>query len=321
MSMNKEEARKLAFCRYMLDRATEESKAPGPFRWRSILTLHDAIEMFLHTAAEHCGKAPSRKTHFLQYWEVINKRLENGQLPEKPTMARLNRARVALKHHATGPDSQVIREYVASGQRLLEEGCNIVFQSPIADVSLIDFVRFEKVREKLGVAEKRLKEGEVFGCLKGCAEAFGYLVREFTNATRIGHRQQFLDSSHIRSLRFDLHNMQPKVLSLDGGTRREHSDFSRQVQEALETLRDSVEETHDVLRMLVFGVDLRKYLRFKSVVPTMVVKRSGDIVDFSATEKEKNCSGEEARFCLDFVVECAMRLQEAELEEASVSTE
>ena len=94
--------KRLALIKYFYKEAIEQSQRPEPLCSASILTFHDAIEFFLQLASEilDIGK---NQLSFLEYWGILASKLPEGIPTQKESMRRLNRARVALKHHGTSP--------------------------------------------------------------------------------------------------------------------------------------------------------------------------------------------------------------------------
>ncbi|HBX87013.1 MAG TPA: hypothetical protein DEG09_00170 [Marinilabiliaceae bacterium] len=93
---------RLAFIKYLYTVAVEQSKQPEPLSSSSILSFHNSIELFLQLASEYLDVG-SKSPGFMDYWELLEPKLTEGGLTQKESMRRLNKARVALKHHGTLP--------------------------------------------------------------------------------------------------------------------------------------------------------------------------------------------------------------------------
>ena len=85
--------RRLAFIKYLYAVAIEQSKRPEPLCSASILTFHDAIELFLRLASEHKNVGKKELT-FMDYWNILDPKLPAGYPTQKESMRRLNSARV-----------------------------------------------------------------------------------------------------------------------------------------------------------------------------------------------------------------------------------
>jgi len=77
-------------------------------------------ELFLQLAAEHLGaRTPPDK--FMDYWKLVEPKIPKGGPTQKLSMARLNKARVSLKHHGTLPSKLDIEAFRASTTSFFEE--------------------------------------------------------------------------------------------------------------------------------------------------------------------------------------------------------
>src|SRR5262245_37106327 len=112
MGINEATMRRLAFIRYMWRRANEDCGRPEPMSAAAVLTFHGAVALFLHPTSEHVYSG-SANPAFLEYLELIGKKITDG-LTGKESMRRLNKARVALKHHGTMPSQLDIKEFQLS---------------------------------------------------------------------------------------------------------------------------------------------------------------------------------------------------------------
>lgn len=67
---------RLAFIRHLYCLAIEQADQPEPQRAASILTFHDAVELFLGLALEHSGVVipGKRDIGFLEYWDRLPER-------------------------------------------------------------------------------------------------------------------------------------------------------------------------------------------------------------------------------------------------------
>jgi hypothetical protein len=106
--MDPSDLKRLAFIKYLFTIALDQSYLPEPAGAAAILTFHDAIELFNQLACEYLdidtiGKG-SKQINFIEYWDLISLKLSQP-LPQKESMNRLNKARVALKHHGNLPPS------------------------------------------------------------------------------------------------------------------------------------------------------------------------------------------------------------------------
>lgn len=86
-----ETMRRLAVARYLHVQAIEQGRKGDLLAGLALLSLHDAVEVFLHAAAEDRNITLSKSVEFLEYWAVFDK--AGFSLPMKTRMDRFNRSR------------------------------------------------------------------------------------------------------------------------------------------------------------------------------------------------------------------------------------
>jgi len=283
--------RRLAFIRYLYQTSISQSYGPEPLSCASILTMHDSVELFLQLASEHLN-AGSGQPNFMDYWDILAKKL-GRELEQKESMRRLNKSRVSLKHNGTFPSQLDIESFRGSVTSFFNDNTPMVFGIPIADVSLIEYVNPESSRNKLKEAEDDLKKGDTLTALDKIAVAFEEMVQDYkTRKTRFygspfyfGRRLTFLSSF---------------FLGLDNDRL---GDFVDNVKESIEAMQEAI-------KILALGLDYRKYSKFRQLTPHITMVESDRYVINRSLEEENKPSVDDARFCIDFVVESALALAE-----------
>lgn len=53
MSLDQTTVTRLAFIKYLYQTGISQSRAPSPLSCASLLTMHDAVELFLQLSSEH----------------------------------------------------------------------------------------------------------------------------------------------------------------------------------------------------------------------------------------------------------------------------
>src|ERR1700720_2185075 len=104
--MNPEQIARMQIVRYLLQQAKNQLKLATPLRPSALLSMHDAIEMLLDTAAEAKQVPLRNKTHLQEYWRLFAGLSPAITLPAERSISRLNRARVDLKHHGIMPTNE-----------------------------------------------------------------------------------------------------------------------------------------------------------------------------------------------------------------------
>lgn len=287
--------KRLAFIKYILNQANYQSGLPEPICASSLLSFHDATELLLHLIAEEFNV--SVNDSFMDYWSKLNpklKQLEKNELTLIESMKRLNKARVALKHHGILPSKLDIEDYRTLTNTFFEESIKNVFDISFDEVSLIEMITYKKTKEYLKNAEQEFKENKIKECVINLAISFSMLLSEYENTKRSRY-----DSSPFY-FGSDMNFLSAFFLGVD------HND---KLSRFIDTTKDSITFIQRAIKILSFGIDYKKYVKFSLVTPptTFIPGRDGPFVSMI---REPTMSKEEFDFCYNFIIESALKLQE-----------
>ena len=289
--------RRLAFIRYLQRTGLAQSTAPAPLSCASILMFHDAVELFLQLASEH-HNAGSGQPNFMDYWDLLKPKL-GKDLEQKESMRRLNKARVALKHHGTFPSQMDIESFRASATAFFKDSTPLVFGLQWDQVSLVEFVNPDAARNHLKEAEADIQSGDILAALDKIAIAFEEMIDDFESRKRdhldrspfyFGREMTFLSSHSMTSF----------------GPSSGHG-----LGEFVDRVKESLESMQQAIKILALGLDYRRYSRFKLLTPTIWKLAFGSYSPQRWQKKEK-LSADDARFCYDFVVESSLVLGQSD---------
>lgn len=281
---------RLSLIKYLYLLGIDQSYKIEPVCGLSILNFHDSVELFLQLSAEEVGVTRTRDINFMDYWDLIE--AKGISLSLKGSMRKLNNARANLKHGGLIPSKIDIELFRSITSEFLEESCKLVFNIGFKDVSLVDYINFDKTRDYLKLAENKFKEGDKKETIKNLAFSFYYLLHDYEESVKNKFKYSpfnFGESMHF----FSTHGLE---------------ELSRQIYECIDTLARSTEEMQYTLRILSFGLDYIKYIKFNSIIPRARFLINGEpTIDFR-DEIEINLTNFE--FCRDFIVESALKFQE-----------
>lgn len=198
MALDQATMRRLAFIRYLLNTAVAQSKAPPPLSCASLLTMHDSAELFLQLASEHLNTG-AIQPRFMDYWEILNRKLKPKELQQRESMRRLSKARAALKHNGTFPSELDIEAFRGSTLSFFEDNTPLVFDLRFGSISLVEFVQPQAAREKLRDAQEDIENGDTLEALDKIAIAFGEMVADYEDRKRGRFRSPF---HFVRDLTF-----------------------------------------------------------------------------------------------------------------------
>lgn len=292
--MKIEEAMKrLAFIKYLYTLAVDQSSKPEPACTASLLMFHDSIELFLELASEFLDRGRSGMS-FLEYWELLARAPEGKELTQKESARQLNTARVGLKHSGVAPSKLAIEGFRATATNFFVENTPIVFGIEFSNISLIELIQYADVKTSLAKAQSLLEEGKIEDSLDNVALAFAQLVDGYEKSKKdIFGRSPFFFGER-------LHFLTSFFMHIEG-------DLGR----FIDRVRDSVEALQEAMKLLSLGLDYRKYARFRLLTP--IILRTGE---YQIQRVQRGSRGtpkpDDVSFCIDFVIESALVLQEFE---------
>jgi hypothetical protein len=289
---------RLAFIKYLYDVGVEQSRRAEPFCWVSVLTFHDAAEHFLALASEYfdLGKRLS-EIEFMGYWPLLSKKLAEegkGELTQKISMEKLNRARVDFKHYGNPPSKSAIEDFRVTMANFFEENTPLLFDIQFSDISLIELVECEAAKNSLKEAEKNLKEKQIEDSLDKVALGFAQLIDDYESrkTDEFGRSPFFFGKA--------MHFLSSFFMGIKG-----------ELGEFIDKTKESVEALQEAVKILSLGLDYRRYSRFRLLTPIVLKIPYGKYQIQRIQRGSKGTSTpEDVRFCIDFIIESAITLQE-----------
>jgi hypothetical protein len=304
--------RRLAHIRYVHSLGIEQSRLPDPLSSTALLMFHDAVESFLLMTAEHLG-APAIQ-EFEKYWDALRPpKLSGGvDLPVQQGMKRLNRQRVALKHHGSQPNQTTIELIKSDTDAFLTAASLLVFGQDYNAVSMSSVIPQKVVRELAVQADTAAATGDYLSAMIALGDAWEELFNPRPPTTA------FDDSSPLRfgpTIKRTLsRNEIAAYLYQEAGSRRHprrNEDIGRQIAEVTDVAR----ALQVAGRVTAIGVDYAEYLRFHSLTP-----RRDDFMNGRRTYRAPATyapTHEHVAFCMQFVVSAALRFAAADAQLAT----
>lgn len=288
--------KRLAFAKYLFLVGVEQSKSSDLQAAAAILAFHDSIEFFLQVASEYLEADVGKKPSFLDYWKILESKLNGERVPQQGPMRRLNDARISLKHKGNLPSKIIVDEFRVLTAEFFEEASQILFNLNFSDISLIEYVGIEAVRRDLHRAEALANNKDYNKAAEILAIAFQRLMDE-------GLKQ----SSNPFFLNPLLRKANPAHL-LQRSSAQSSDDigfikFANGMEEAIDEVRDE-------FRVLAAGINYRKYARFRGSTPRVIRQAGGDYIPQSVKFNGyiEPCQ-EFIDFGVHFVIDCSIRME------------
>ncbi|MFP5039414.1 hypothetical protein [Parasediminibacterium sp. JCM 36343] len=267
----------------------EQSKQTESISFFSILSFHDSIEMFLKLATEH-KNIKSDKFSFIEYWDNM------PHLTLKESMRNLNARRVNLKHKGLIPAKIEVEASRVNATDFFEQNTKATFDIEFSEISLFELIKFSETKRLLILSQDFLDKNEIENCVENVTMGFYELLVEYKeNKKDWGNRTHFNFTEKIRFNSYNSMNQRN-----DGSEKR--------LEDVFEKVNTNFEQIEKALEVISLGFDYRKYSKFKMLTPITYRMSSGNY--HMEIMRKKNWSNENCQFLIDFVLDCALKLQE-----------
>jgi len=300
---------RLAFIRLLYQQGIEQSRQPEPLNVTSVLSLHDASELFLGLAADKLGASLPRFVPFMDYWKLLSPdKLSGGvELPARQRMDRLNELRNGLKHRGTLPSAASVDLACADVGSFLEDSTVLVFGVAFAAVDMAEIIPQAQARETVKAATAAELAGDREEAMGKLAEAFDQLIGGQPSPGLSRRRFGTFGPTISPRLRKD------EIISIlarpDGGRRGPVGGASRLAEEITQVITAG-QAMQTALRMMALGLDYRRFDRFQLLTPRIMYYIDGH--SDRRFPPGYAPSGAEFDYCRQFIITVALRMAELE---------
>lgn len=285
--------KRLTFIKYLFESGKNQSYQPEPMNGLSVLSFHDAVELFLQLCLEKLNIS-KRGIRLMEYFDIIDNKLrqKGTRLSQKESIRRLNDARGNMKHRGIIPSKLDIESFRATTWAFFVDNCPLIFDINFDDISLIILVSFKQSKEYLEKAQSSFEKGQIEDCLTNLALSFEYLMINFEDDIRkkLKHKSKLLFLERYSSL-YDLTLLHPLA---------PNATYFQELTETIGNMKLA-------MKSIIFGIDYKKLMKFKIITPIVKHIANGSHKFFI---EQDTLSKDEFDFCLNFIVESALRLQE-----------
>lgn len=291
---------RLAFIRYLYKVAVDQSRLPLPMGAAAILGFQDAVELFLVLAADHLNVSIDAKSPFDKYFVTVDDALSaagRDRLSGKTGMLQLNQARVGLKHYGNLPDEREIERFRSRVGAFFEDNIATVFDGTEFDkVSLVKTVKPDDVRDSLEEAQRLADADRLPDAIRQVGAAFWSLIADFhsRHEAAVGQMPFTFHAALTESAPpqvMDNYGYNPRLKAWDESNRTDYR----------------IAKLEDMVAAMYTGLDIGRWVRFRMLTATRMSLSPAvsDSAEPSATPKAGDF-----QFCLDFVIDSAIRLQQ-----------
>lgn len=277
--------RRLALIKYLYKIGEQQSKQAETIAGFSILAFHDCIEMFLLLVAEH-NDVKSDNISFMGFWDKF------PNLTLKESMRAVKDRRVSAKHKGQFPSKSDIDISRISVTDFLEQNSKIQFGIEFKDVSLLDLIKNEQVKDYLKKAQEYIQTNKFNESIIYSGIAFEELIHFYESNKRLMNYSEIFDLGEKVGHKYE---------ALVG---RDDKCGYRWFKE----ITDTTNKLRDLLKITGYGIDYRQYSVFKYLIPNYYKDANNNYSILPSTNYIK-MTLENCQFCIDFVIESAIILQ------------
>lgn len=282
--------RRLAVIKQLYKLGISQSYDSEPVNGFCLLSFHDSVEMFMKLCADINNISITRNDRFEHYF------IKLPNLQGQATMTNLNNKRVALKHHGILPSKLDIEISRANVSDFFIQNTPLFFNVTFDEISLISLIKYDTVRQYLELAVGDLNGQNFESAIINSQIAFAELLFCYEDDKFHNWNSPFYPFRGIE------HTTSHRLKEILG---HEFDNYTDQIQKSLLSLRD-------ITKILGYGLDYKKYAKFKILTPHLNAwKEGGGGRKYETMPNEKiNYSKKNAEFCFDFVIDSYLKLQE-----------
>lgn len=297
--------KRLAVIKQLYKIGIEQSHLPEPTNVFSLLSFHDSIELFMNLCFDKKGKKVDNNKKFMDYFSLV------PELEMKSEMNTLNRHRNGLKHHGFFPSKMDVEKFRVHTTDFFEINTKKIFELDFSEISLLTFIDYISVIELLKKAEDAIITTDFEESIRNSAIAFNELLFRFEEEKTIRF-QNTPFTIHKKTGNFDL-KLYSRSSGLMGNKNNDIQEYKKIVFQSIDNIDKSLIKVSDTIKVIGFGIDYKKFAKFKLLSPEIYRTVNGEW-NTSVSASGVKFNQENSQFCIDFVIESALKMQEIDFD-------
>jgi hypothetical protein len=291
---------RLSIIKHLYKTGVEQARLPEVIAFTSILTFHDALDMFLQLVAQKQGITKRGKIFLMGYFDIIH------DLQHKASINKINLRRNSIKHNGQIPANIEIQESQTITYLFLEEHTRKIFNIEFEAISLVDLISYDAVRKSLQIAQTFIDKKNRKGAVINIAIAFFQLL-SIDKSVKINSKR-FLHDHNYQISHLLLPRLAPVIAKISNRQGEiEAEKFDKSLKRTLDKFNENFKRLEDTLKILFLGIDYRKWTEFRMITPW--VNFDGQEYQVYGVEEEL-LTDSSIKFLQDFVLESALKMQQ-----------
>jgi hypothetical protein len=285
--------RRLSIVKLLLRNANMLSQQNELTSFLSILSYHDAIDMYLNVAAEHQNSTIKKEKMFMKDFLGLFPNILHEQ-----SILKLNTNRNNIKHNSTTVGKIEVDSARIAANSFIVDNSKQLFGFEFNEVSLFELISYAEPKKLLIAAQAFLDANNFEDSMLNGIVAFDKLIKQY-NANKNGIYK-------VPNFNFT------KDVTFRPGEFGRLEGTERHVKSTVEVIDENFKNISQALEILALGIDYRKYVKLKAISPyRYFYNESNGIITYN-TSHGKIWTIEDCNFIIDFVIESSLILQDVD---------
>lgn len=304
--------KRLAYIKLFYRIGVEQSKQAEALAFTCVLTIHDAIDWFMNLAcltnsiteaqklAAIVAKDSKRKgktnVYLMDYFTILT------GLKHEADVNNINTLRNNLKHKFILPSQLGISETVNTARIFFEDNTKVIFSLNFDEISVVDLISSKEIKQLLTNAVEFQNKKEIENCVKEISKAYYELWQIDVNYIRSKKQFSYIDIYSIPHLQIPQLEDKPEIQMLKS-----------YIDSIINAYNRNFQELNDSMKVFALGIEYRKFLKFKSLIPSTSIKDSNGIYHVTKPNNLDNITNNDLTFAIDFLVDCTLHVEKFRL--------
>lgn len=276
-----------AICsKYIFHKGADILNRRGPFSsGLAILHFQDAAEMVLRVIAEllHCSL--KENVAFNQIIDAIDK-IGDNKISHRIALNQLNKARINFKHFGLEPKYEDANKFRYDLEGFFPEALRSFLNIDFDSISLSSLISHRRTENFLNEAERLISDGKYHDSISASAVAFTIFRAHYDKEPDRYWRDPFR--------RFEVEDEKLQIWA--------------------DNIDEVIEDHQSQLNLIMFGINLADYRRFKRYAPIVHLSGAGTFaIHYGGFGEPIDPTKETALFCHRFVIDAILIMKANQL--------
>lgn len=304
--------KRLAYIKLLYRIGVEQSKQAEALAFTSILTIHDTIDWFMTLAClknsitekqkvqaileqnpKRQGKA---NVYLMDYFTIL------PILKHETDVNNINTLRNNLKHEFILPSQLGISETVNTARVFFEDNTKLIFSLDFNEISIIDVISSSVIKQLLKNALAFQNKKDIENCIKEISKAYYELWQTDIDFIRSKKQFSYIDIYSIPQLQIPHLEDKPEMQILKS-----------YIDSIINAYNRNFQELNDSMKIFALGIEYRKFLKFKTIIPLTSIKDSNKVYHVTKLNNLDTITEEDLTFAIEFLVDCTLHVEKFKL--------